>query len=544
MKSKGKYFLIYFLLLILMVSPSLAYYYTTGRISDLVICFFAEAAIFSIPLIFFYKKPRLYLYLLSAIAIIAPMALIPPVIFGIELNSDILMLVLNTTKREALELFGTMLWPFIFVYIVYVGLFFFLVSNSPKKMNFKGAAFASIAGLVLLLVITAFRTGISSNYFNNAKRIFFSYYPFNATYAAVKYSEKLQKIDHEELVKDFRFDAKKLDTVSLPEIYVLVIGETARSNNWQLNGYSRQTNPKLSKRSDVLDFKDAVTSGAMTELSVPLIVTRASSDNYDLHYHEKSVSEAFREAGFQTVWITNQVDYFNVSMHVKESDSVIDLHSLPRTGNNIYDIEIVNQLAKYLSNTHSKKLFIVLHTMGSHFSYNQRYPESFNIFQPSGKRDPINSMNAENKNIMVNAYDNSIVYTDMILDSIMNLLSEKKSVSYLLYLSDHGENLYDDNRMLFLHAPSVPSKYVAHIPFLIWTSNAYDSLYPNKYKFLKSHTDSPISSENVFETLLDMANIAYPKADLSESLSDKSFKPNDQKILGGDMKLYFYRKLK
>lgn len=103
--------------------------------------------------------------------------------------------------------------------------------------------------------------------------------------------------------------------------------------------------------------------------------------------------------------------------------------------------------------------------------------------------------------------------------------------------------MYDNERQMFLHAPSEPSKYVAHIPFFVWTSSKYDSVYPKKLSALKSHTDRPVSSDDVFESLLGMANIGYPQSDSTHNISSPYFQDSKQKILGGNMQLYYFKNL-
>jgi len=378
----------------------------------------------------------------------------------------------------------------------------------------------------------------------NVKTGLFSYYPNNIVYNVFKYSKKLKRVDHEALTKNFTFSAHKDDTLKQREIYVLVIGETSRAHNWGLYGYNRNTSPRLEKRQGLLPFTDASTAGAMTELSVPLIITRATPEDFDRHFREKGVGAAFDESGFKTYWISNQDDYFHILMHKKEMDSVVDLGGARSSTHSVYDISVVNEFENILKHDKNQKSFYILHTMGSHFNYSMRYPQNFEVFKPAGQNQAINPMNPANKGILVNSYDNSILYTDMILDSLISLLDKEKAVSYLLYLSDHGEDLYDDSRMKFLHPPTKPTAFVAHIPFFIWTSTLYDSIYPRKYQTLKSHLNSPISSHNVFETLLDMADISFPGQNLSESIASDSFQNSKQLLLGGDMKVYRFKDLK
>ncbi len=139
-----------------------------------------------------------------------------------------------------------------------------------------------------------------------------------------------------------------------------------------------------------------------------------------------------------------------------------------------------------------RKLFVVLHTYGSHFNYQERYPRSFAYFKPDSRSEA----KSENRRDLLNAYDNTIRYTDYILHGIIERLQKWEGIqtktdgvygqpiSAMLYTSDHGENIFDDERCLFLHAAPKASDYELHVPFIIWTSDGYGKQYPDILKAL------------------------------------------------------------
>ena len=118
---------------------------------------------------------------------------------------------------------------------------------------------------------------------------------------------------------------------------------------------------------------------------------------------------------------------------------------------------------------------------------------------------------------MINAYDNSIRYTDAVLGKLIGLLTECKESAALLYTSDHGEDIFDDERDLFLHASPVPSYYQLHVPLVIWTSETYRQVHAQRLESMTSHTDLPTSSNCVFHTLLGLGGVetAYRNDSLS-----------------------------
>lgn len=160
-------------------------------------------------------------------------------------------------------------------------------------------------------------------------------------------------------------------------------------------------------------------------------------------------------------------------------------------------------IAEKLSEGH-KKLFIVIHTYGSHFNYRERYPSAMAFFKP----DNATEAKAVNRPQLINAYDNTIRQTDRLLASIMSMLEKSGTCSAMLYTSDHGENIFDDRRKLFLHASPVPSYYDLHVPFIIWTSRQYVRDFPETARAIAANRTKTVeNSVTTFHTMLQLAGI-------------------------------------
>jgi len=150
-----------------------------------------------------------------------------------------------------------------------------------------------------------------------------------------------------------------------------------------------------------------------------------------------------------------------------------------------------------------------------------------------------NELNFENRNKVLNAYDNSILYTDFFLGQLINQLEHTHKKAVLLYLSDHGENLFDDDNKIFGHGTANPTKYEYHIPYFIWFSDAYKNSNPEKVAQLRNHLNVAASSTSIFYTLLDLANISYSDSESEKkySLSSEKYEaPKDRFILNSDRK--------
>jgi heptose-I-phosphate ethanolaminephosphotransferase len=300
--------------------------------------------------------------------------------------------------------------------------------------------------------------------------------------------------EHAQRSATFRFGAERVEAPVEREVYVLVIGESSRPDHWGLYGYHRDTTPRLGSRGDLIVFQDVVAQVALTQFAVPQLITRQTLESPDRDAHETSVLSLFREAGFTTYWISTQQRDPWVGAVNRYSTEADHTRFLERR----HDGVLVESLARVLAEETSRKLFVVLHTTGSHFIFGDRYPQEFERFPAQG---PALTERAR----MVNAYDNSILYTDHVLDEILELLSARPGLSALLYASDHGENLRDDGRDLVGHF--LNNEYDLPIPMVLWGSSAYAARWPEKLAAARGNAGRRLSSRVVFGTLADLAGI-------------------------------------
>lgn len=529
------------LLFLLLGMPDIIFNIELEKWIRILLGFFFVTSIFLIPVYFFRNHTRFYFLFLAIWILLAPIALFPILYFGVNFNKSIMMLVYNTNYNEAIELIRPYIFIISLAFICAVVLLLIIFKSIPASIKAKDSFHISVISFAFFLVIplVSFNRG---NYIRNMKATIYSYYPFYLFYYGYRFYNNLQKVEHyADNVKDFHFHAYKKDRLRQREAYIFVIGETSRYDHWGINGYNRNTSPYLSKESSLLSFKDVSTAGGFTEISVPMIITRATPSHPKLKWKEKSIVTVFHEAGFKTYWITDQVENGEIMAHANEADKLIILQcSVYSTSNLHRDMELIDSLRKYIKSG-PDKMFFVLHTLGSHFNYNERYPAQFNAFKPSGKGKIISPTNIHNKAMLINAYDNSILYTDAVLHRIISILSKNNIVGVMLYVSDHGENLLDDNRHLSLHAPNGLSSYIAHVPLFIYTTNAYNKIYTNKIISLKSHIDSKISSVDMFSTLCGIANITFPNLDSTRDIAGPYFRSRPRYILNGSNHSIIYK---
>jgi glucan phosphoethanolaminetransferase (alkaline phosphatase superfamily) len=331
----------------------------------------------------------------------------------------------------------------------------------------------------------------------------------------------------------FTFGAHQATPDAAPEIVVMVIGESGRYDRWSLNGYERDTNPLLSQQANLVMLSDVITSVSATRLSVPVMITRKTAmQSLKDGFAEKSVLTAYKEAGFKTFWLSNQVSFGEfdtpVSVFAKEADVIQFLNLGGFTNNSNFDQILFDPLKFAIADPAPKKL-IVLHSLGSHWNYSHRYPKSFDRWQPSlfGVDKPVYT-NTAIKPQLNNSYDSSILYTDWFLDNVIGMLKRSDQRTALMYVADHGQTLYDKTCNLAFHGHNTQFEF--HVPAFVWYSDQYAARHPDKVQQLQQHRKARLSTENVFHTLLDLGDIRYPGERLEWSFMNAQFKQHKRYV--------------
>ncbi|WP_353134796.1 phosphoethanolamine transferase, partial [Pseudopedobacter sp.] len=269
------------------------------------------------------------------------------------------------------------------------------------------------------------------------------------------------------------------------------------------------------------------------------IITRATPDNLNLQFKEKTILDAFQEAGFYTAWISNQNAQQPIIKRLKEVADYSYFSKSEIDNNSPYDTDLIPNIKQALQNR-SKRKFIIIHTLGSHFRYSKRYPKSFEKFTPAIAKTGYENFDISNKTKFINAYDNSILFTDFFLHSLIKELEKINVISTLMYISDHGENLFDDKNELILHGTESPTKHEYHIPLFMWFSKGYQEKNTEKVNNLINNKDKKATSNSTFYTLLDIANIRYNsyEKEIHKSLSNINYRePIERKLINTSKKV-------
>ena len=296
-------------------------------------------------------------------------------------------------------------------------------------------------------------------------------------------------------------------TRARPTLLVVVVGETARARNFSLNGYARLTNPELARRG-VINFPDTQACGTSTEVSLPCMFSPYGRRHYDEHLiltHE-SVLQVLARAGVKVFWRDNQSGCKGVCDGLPTQQ--VDHAGLgsPCADGECLDELLLRGLDGIVRDTPGN-LVIVLHQLGSHGpAYFRRYPPAFKRFVPACESEDLRLCKQEE---IVNAYDNSLLYTDFVLGKLIDFL-EQAQVTHdtaMLYMSDHGESLGEKG--LYLHgmpwaiAPDVQKK----VPFVAWLSPAFQADVGVDADCLRRRARLPASHDNLFHSLLGALDV-------------------------------------
>ena len=442
---------------------------------------------------------------------------------------DMFLNLVTTNAGEAMELLDNLAPAVVGVFVIYLPLLVLGIIHIRKKHQIS-AAFQhhvqkwvmEVGGIGLFCLLACYV--VVDDY-----RMHNQLYPVNVCYNLyLAFERNAASENYREASRDFKFDARSEHDAEAPEVYVMVVGETARAHNFSLYGYPRDTNPLLSKTLGIIAFPDAMTQSNTTHKSVPMLLSAASAEDFERLFHEKGILAAFKEAGFHTVFISNQQpNHSFIDFLGEQADEHYFLKTEDASKGNHYDADLLKKLDEILpeadasSSSHYRyrKLFVVLHTYGSHFNYQERYPRSFAYFKPDSRSEA----KPENRQDLLNAYDNTIRYTDYILHGIVERLQKREKTqakthgvycqptSAMLYTSDHGENIFDDDRRLFLHAAPKASDYELHVSFIIWTSEGFGNEYPNTWKALEENRTKQVqTSLSAFHTMLGIGGIRTP----------------------------------
>lgn len=325
----------------------------------------------------------------------------------------------------------------------------------------------------------------------------------------------------------------KDSTGNAPRTLVLVIGESTQRGHMSLYGYPRETTPELDalRKSDpkLTVFNNVVTSRPYTIEILQQALTFANQKNPDLYLTKPSLMNLMKQAGYKTFWITNQQTMTSrntmLTVFSRQTDRQFYMNQQRTQSAREYDANVLAPFKEVLADPAPKK-FIIVHLLGTHIKYEYRYPENWDKF--SGKTDGMPAGLSQEQQDIYNSYDNANLYNDHIVASLIKDYQATDPNGFLLYFSDHGEEVYDTPpHDMQGRNEQEPTRHMYTIPFLLWTSEKWHEAHPRDFS---QAVDRKYSSSELIHTWSDLAGLSYDGFDPTRALTNPQFVENTRWI--------------
>ncbi|NBE06120.1 phosphoethanolamine transferase [Paragemmobacter ruber] len=352
------------------------------------------------------------------------------------------------------------------------------------------------------------------------KEVLASYQPGAALSGAVRYAKMMLKAKNV-VVSPVGLDAHKgqrISTLAKPVLTVVFVGETARAQNFALNGYDRPTTPELERRG-VINFTDVTSCGTSTAVSVPCMMSNLTRDGYSYNrsIRQENLIDVLHHADVDVLWWDNNTGDQGVAARITKARRMTAADDPEAcVAGECTDAVFLGPLKQALP-TITRDTVLFVHMIGSHGpSYYLRYPPSAEYFTPACRTAEFADCTVQE---IVNAYDNSIRFTDTVIARTIDLLSAQTNIApAVLYLSDHGESLGEDG--LYLHAAPyfmAPATQTT-VPMMMWLPDSYTSGLAVQRNCIEAKAGQSQSHDNLFHTVLGLMDIETEARDPSLDL--------------------------
>jgi lipid A ethanolaminephosphotransferase len=433
--------------------------------------------------------------------------------YGIVIDQTMIINVLQTDVREANALLSLRLAITVLVLGVAPAAVVWrlrLNYGSWKTRLWQNLLLAGAAALLLLAAVMASFQPLSSN-MRNHKQVRFLINPLNSLYALGYLATSPLRRD-DSITEPIGLDAQAVPAASgRAPLLVLVVGETARSGNFGLNGYARDTTPELA-REQVASWRNAWSCGTNTAASLPCMFSHLGRQAYEDRPHGyENLLDVVQRAGMAVLWLDNQSGCKgNCARVASVADTEFRDPQLCKDGECLDEVMLKGidaRIAALPPERRAKGVLLVMHQMGSHGpAYWLRSPPQYKRFLPECTSNNLQDCSRQS---LVNAYDNSIVYADHMLAATITWLKTREADydTAMVYVSDHGESLGENN--LYLHglpwsiAPDVQKR----VPWISWLSPGYQKRTAITTACLKAAQDVAISHDNYFHSALGLLGI-------------------------------------
>ena len=433
------------------------------------------------------------------------------VIFDVDMVRNTIETIRDNNQQEATELLSFPLIKHVFIYGILPALFVWWVKVDYKPF-FKEqfARLGYLLGLVVLIALVIMLNFKFITYFARENRDLRVYITPVYAIDSIKGYIRSELKKHRAPLRVITDDAVQQKKGDKPTVGIMVVGETSRAMNYSLNGYPRETNPEL-KKEDVINYSQATSCGTSTAYSVPCMFSFLARSDYSPSKAAGQTNslDALSKAGVKVVWIDNNSSCKGVCDRIGE----INIHKHPDTKSPFYangqdyDEALLDKVAKAVKeNDKNTDILVVLHIMGSHGpKYYKRYPDKFSKFEPACKK--ATPQECTDKEI-INAYDNTVLYTDHVLSQLINYLKGLGNANtFMIYASDHGESLGENG--VYLHGLPyfLAPKEQTRVGMVSWFSDNFLRDHQLDKMKIMAKEGTKVSHDNLSHTLLGAYNV-------------------------------------
>ncbi|HEG2581752.1 TPA: phosphoethanolamine--lipid A transferase [Campylobacter lari] len=427
--------------------------------------------------------------------------------YGVIIDHDMIRNAVQTDQKEVFDLINFNI--FIYIFFTFVIPTFLIIKTKIEYYSIKKHLMIKFSTLIVALIVAFGLVGIFSKsivpFLRTYNKVRVYNTPFYQIYSAIKYI-KLEVIPQKEL-QNIALDAKM--EKDLNKTMVLIIGETARASNYSLGGYkTNDTNFYTKNEPNLVYFNNVSSCGTATAKSLPCMFSRHKKTTFNNSFYEENVLDILQRVGVKSIWLGNN------SGGCKGNCDRIEHNLISKD----YDESLIELVKEQLQNPSSSKI-IVVHLQGSHGpTYYKRYPDKFKKFIPTCDTNELQKCSQKE---LINTYDNTLLYTDFIIKTLIDLLQKSplKNAS-LLYISDHGESLGENG--IYLHGMPyfIAPKEQTHIPMIFWSKDGKLS------QDLQSKKNYKLSQDNLFSSLLGYFGVNSKEYEANYDIFSKNLEEN------------------
>tara|TARA_R110000868_G_scaffold1389_29_gene10875 strand:- start:8481 stop:10022 length:1542 start_codon:yes stop_codon:yes gene_type:complete len=417
-------------------------------------------------------------------------------------SASFMFALLDSNPIELIGFFSSYFTLLNSILIVLSLIIYVVLIRKDYNSSFNTSFYLKVLVTLICIAVLKFTGLIENNVYYNILRGSFGYYQLHSTVDSIS-----------------PVDTTKLSVNLNNDVLVVVLGESISRNHMQLYNYKRPTTPFLENiRDSLMIYSDVIASDVLTTKVIPKLLTSFSTNGTT--NRPDNIIEIFNKSNYDTYWISNQrpIGFHEnvISKLVSSCNHIKFLTYKSHEEHSSFDGIVLPELNKAFLKPGKKVIFV--HLIGAHFKYSNRYPNNFKKF---------NSNETTLKKEAIDQYDNAILYNDFIVYSIIQQVKSLNQKSAVLYVSDHGEDVYDESNFSG-HSETKITKSMVEIPFLLWTSSTYEP--PIDFKHDPSRK---FITDDLYSSMGHLLGITYPSINYSKSIFSKYFIENNRIIANG-----------